>query len=235
MKDLSSRPLAIFSLAILSLAIFLAPAVAPAQATADLSQRIQALEQSATQNRQRLLRYKWTESTQVTVKGNRQPPSQWLCQFGPDGNLQKTPLSTVVDKTPDKKQAAMEDYVEQVRGLLAEYVPPSPDRMQQAFQAGNVSLNAVGGAATADIIFKDFAQPGDQMTVTFNTQTRRIAAAVVNTYLNDPKEVVKLNLQFGTLADGTNAIQITALNMVAKKVQIVTTSSNFEKLPRNSQ
>ncbi len=59
----------------------------------------------------------------------------------------------------------MTDYMGQVKTLLAMYVPPDPQRMQQAAQAEKVSLNTTVGSGTAQIVFKDYALPGDQMTI----------------------------------------------------------------------
>jgi hypothetical protein len=47
-------------------------------------------------------------------------------------------------------------------------------RMQQAYQAGKFSLNPSGGAA--NLVFTDYAQPGDRMTLTFDTAARKIRA-----------------------------------------------------------
>ena len=61
----------------------------------------------------------------------------------------------------------------QVKTLLALYVPPNPQKMQQAFGAGKVSLNPSPDSGTTNMVFKDYAQPGDQMTLTFNAPQKR--------------------------------------------------------------
>jgi hypothetical protein len=80
----------------------------------------------------------------------------------------------------------MKDYMGQVKSLLGMYVPPDPQRMQQAFQAGKLSLNPVGGAV--NLVFTDYAQPGDRMTLTFDTAARKVSSVNVNTYMDDPKD-----------------------------------------------
>jgi hypothetical protein len=64
--------------------------------------------------------------------------------------------------------------------------------MQQAFQAGNVSLNPDPSAGLVDLIFKNYAQPGDQMTVAFNSSTKNISTLSVNTYMGQTKDAVTL-------------------------------------------
>jgi hypothetical protein len=39
----------------------------------------------------------------------------------------------------------MQQYMTDVKSVLSMYVPPHPQRMQQAYQAGKLSLNPVGG------------------------------------------------------------------------------------------
>jgi hypothetical protein len=128
----------------------------------------------------------------------------------------------------EKKKGEMKDYMGQVKTLLAMYVPPDAQKMQQAFQAGKASLNAGGGSGVASIVFKDYAQPGDQMTLSFNTAAKKISSLNVNTYMDDPKDVVTLAVQFASLPDGTNYVQQSVLNATAKKLQVTTTNANYQ-------
>ncbi len=74
--------------------------------------------------------------------------------------------------------------------------------MQKAFQAHNVSIVPGGGAA--QLVFKNYAQPGDQMTIAFDMATKKIQTLNVNTYMGEAKDVVTLAVQFASLPDGTN-------------------------------
>ena len=121
----------------------------------------------------------------------------------------------------------------QVKTLLAMYVPPDPQHMQQAFQAGKASLNPDPGAGVTQIVFKDYAQPGDQMTLIFSTAEKKIVALNVNTYMDNPQDTVTLAVQFASLPDSTNYVQQSVLNATAKKLQVTTTSSNYQRLGGN--
>ena len=207
------------------------------QAGGELQQKLAALKQSTAENQQKLHKYEWTETTQLTLKGDAKPPSLSMCQYGPDGKVQKTPMSApppppsggrFKQKVIAKKKEEMKDYMGQVKTLLAMYVPPDPQRMQQAFQAGKVSLNATAGSGLAAVVFKDYAQPGDQMTISFNTSEKKISSLNVNTYMDEPKDTVTLAVQFASLPDGTNYVQQSVLNATAKKLQVTTTNSNYQ-------
>ena len=97
----------------------------------------------------------------------------------------------------EKKTDELKDYMEQVQSLLTLYVPPDPQKMQQAFQAHNVSIVPGGGAA--QLVFKNYAQPGDQMTIAFDTATKKIQTLSVNTYMGQEKDAVTLAVQFASL------------------------------------
>ncbi len=210
------------------------PAVAQ---SGELQQKLAAVKQAAAENKQRLHQYQWTETTQLTLKGDSKPSSENLCQYGPDGQVQKTPIGPppqqpsggrVKQRVIAKKKAEMKDYMEDVKGVLSLYVPPDPQRMQQAFQAGKVSLNPAGGVV--NLIFTDYAQRGDRMTLTFDTGSKKIVSLNVNTYMGQAKDAVTLQVQMASLPDGTNYAQRTVLNATAKELVVTTTNSNYQKL-----
>ena len=237
---LANKCLRALAAAVLTLAT-IAPAIAQTGGaqSAELQQKLAAVKQSAAENQQKLHQYQWVETTQLTLKGEAKQPTQSLCKYGPDGKVQKTPMGSPVpppapsggrlkQKIIAKKTGEMKDYMGQVKTLIGLYVPPDPQRMQQASEAAKVSLNATADAPTAGLTFKDYAQPGDQMTIAFNTVARKIASLSVNTYEGDTKNVVTLAVQFSTLPDGTNYVSQTVLVATAKNLQVTTTNSNYQ-------
>ena len=217
------------------------PAIAQtgAGAGAELQQKLAAVKQSVAENQQKLHQYQWTETTQLTLKGDAKPPTQSTCQYGPDGKVQKTPIGPppappsggrMKQKVIANKKEEMKDYMGQVKSLLGMYVPPDPQRMQQAFQSGKVSLNPNPGSGVAQIVFKDYALAGDQMTLSFDTAAKKITSVKVNTYLDDPKDAVTLAVQFASLPDSTNYVQKTVLDATAKNLVVTTTNSDYKAL-----
>ena len=207
----------------------------------DKQEKIAALKQSAAQNQQKLHKYQWIETTQLTLNGNDRPGTQSACQYGPDGKVQKTPINPAPPQDLSsggrfkqriiaKKKEEIKDYMGQVKTLLALYVPPDPERMQQAFQEHKVSIVPGDGSGLTQIVFKDYAQPGDQMTIAFNTAAKKISALNVDTYMDEPRDVVTLDVHFASLPDSTNHVQQSVLNATAKKLQVTTTNSNYQPL-----
>ncbi len=122
----------------------------------------------------------------------------------------------------------MKDYLGDVKGLLSMYVPPDPQKMQQAYQAGKFSLNPT--ESITNFIFKDYAQPGDQMTLAFDPAKLAVISLTVDTYMGEAKDAVILQVRMALLPDGTSHVQQTVLNVVAKKVVVTTTNSDYQKL-----
>ena len=203
----------------------------------ELQQKLAAVKQSVAENKQKLRQYQWTETTQLTLKGDAKPPTKNSCLYGPDGQVQKTPIGPppeqpsggrMKQKIIAKKTAEMKDYMQDVKTLLNMYVPPDPQKMQAAYQEGKLSLNPVPGAM--NLVFTDYAQPGDRMTLTFDTAAKKITALNISTYMGQEKDAVKLQVQMGSLPDGTNYVQQTVLSATAKQLVVTTTNSNYQKL-----
>jgi hypothetical protein len=203
----------------------------------ELQQKLAAVKQVIALNKQSLQQYQWTETTQLNLNGDAKPPTQNLCQYGPGGQVQKTPIGPppeqpsggrLKQRVIEKKKAEMQDYMGDVKGLLSMYVPPDAQKMEQAYQAGKASINPQG--SLVNLVFRDYAQPGDQMTLTFDTAASKVISLSINTYMGQEKDAVTLQVQMATLPDGTNYVQQTILNATAKKLVVTTTSSNYQKM-----
>ena len=203
----------------------------------ELQEKLAAVKQAAAENKQKLRQYQWVETTQLTLKGDAKPPTKNSCQYGPDGKVQKTPVGPPAQqpsggrakqKIIENKKEEMKDYMQDVKALLGMYVPPDPQKMQAAFEAKKVSLSPADGAA--NLVFTDYALPGDKMTLSFDTATKKIAGLSINTYMGKEKDVVTLQVKMGSLPDGTNYEQQTVLNASAKQLVVTTTNSNYQKL-----
>jgi len=180
-----------------------------------LQRRIAAIKVSIARNEAKLKRYRWTESTQISVKGKAKSIQQNECRYGPDGQLVKTPIS---GGPADKK---LSEALDRIQSLIRRYVPPDPVAIQDAFQAGNAALDSDSGA----VHFRDFAKPGDMLTLAFDPATRNIRSYEVTTFLDAPSDRVTLNAQFSTLPDGTNFLEEYELDARGKEIHIKT--ANF--------
>jgi len=203
----------------------------------EIQERLAVVKQVLAENAQKLHQYQWTETTQLTLNGEAKPPSQDSCQYGPDGTVQKTLIGPppeqpsggpLMKRIMERKQEEMKEYMGQVKIVLGMYLPPDPQKMEHAKQAGNFSVNPVPGAV--NLIFNNYIQPNDRMTLTFDTTARKITSVNVNTYMGDTQDAVTLQVQMASLPDGTNYARQTILNATAKQLVVTTTNSNYQRL-----
>jgi hypothetical protein len=180
--------------------VALSMAIPATAQNAEVQQKLAAVQQAMAQNKQRLQQYQWTETS--------------------GGRLKQRVVA--------KKKAEMQDYMVDVKRLLGMYVPPDPQRMQEAFQAGRLSVNPSGGIV--NLIFRDYAQPGDQMTLSFDPNTKKVISVSVNTYMGDAKDAVTLQIQMGGLPDGTSYVQQSVLSASAKQLVVTTSNSNYQRV-----
>ena len=50
-----------------------------------------------------------------------------------------------------------------------------------------------------NLVFSDYAQPGDKMTLTLDTATKKITTLSVDTYMGEAKDKVSLQVRMGSL------------------------------------
>jgi len=218
---------------------FASPAFSQGAANPQLQEKVAALKQSVAMNQQALHQYTWMEIQETIFKGETKSTKQSQCQYGADGKVQKTSLGVnqpppqekrgLKGKIIEKKKDEMKDYMERVASLIQRYVPPEGSQMQESFQGGKAALQP-SGDGIAMLVFRDYAKPGDVVTLTFDTAAKKVRGYDVNTYLDAPEDVVTLKVVFNSLADGTNYSAQSVLDATAKQVQIRTTSSNYSKL-----
>jgi hypothetical protein len=205
----------------------------------ELQLKLATVKESVAKNQAALRQYSWTEHTDMSLKGEVKNSTDKLCRYGADGKVGKTPIGTPAPKkemqgmkkrVAEKKIGELQDYMERAASLIHRYMPPSPESMQAAYQAGTASLGQAG-PGKIQLMFRDYAKPGDSLTFDFDAAAKRLQSISVSSYLDDPKDdIVTLAVVFQTLPDGVNYVASTTLNAAAEQVVVKTTNSNYQKL-----
>src|SRR5262245_43296114 len=220
-------------------AIVLVAGSSPAQQGGVVLEKLQDVKESAAANQQALRQYRWTEMIQVAVNGEVRNNKTMACQYGADGKPACTPMGPpqqeqeakgIRGRIMEKKKEDMQDYMQQVKAVISMYVPPEATRMENAFRAGNASIVPMPGAGEAALNFKNYAQPGDTMSLDFRMATKKLAGLTVNTYVGDPSAPVSLTVQFAQLPDGTSYPSQVVVNAAAKGIQVTQSNVNYSKI-----
>lgn len=230
---------------------FLSSGDMQAQQAGGAQEKVAALKQSLAKNQAALKKYAWTETTQISLKGEVKKTEQKSCLYGPDGKVQKTPMQgssgeqqqqaqsgrrgrrggLVKKEVVQHKVGEMKDYMEQVAALVHEYAPPDPQKMQAAQAAGNVSVQPGEAGGITTITFKNYLKQGDSLVLGFDAAAKKIRSYNVQSYLEDPKkDAVTLAVSFDNLPDGTNYVKQTILNAAGKQIGVTTTNSDYKKI-----
>lgn len=205
-----------------------------------MEQKLMAIKQGMAENKQKLAQYSWQETETISLKGEVKDTKVYQVQLGPSGQ-QKTLLNDqkaqsgggrdgrLKQRVVAKKKEEFQEYGQQIGALAKQYTTPDPERLMQAKQQGNVSLQ-LGGSGTLNLIIKSYVKPNDQVTLTINDQTKKIAAAQIQSYLNDPSDAVTISAQFAQLPDGTNHVASMTINGQSKQLTINDQNSNYQKM-----
>jgi hypothetical protein len=231
-----------FRFAHLLTGVLLVSATLAAQAPTP-QEKIATLKQALADSAKSIRQYQWTETTSISMKGEEKSKLQNTVVYGADGKLQKTPLNPPAPKAEAKtsrrdkdkgdrlkenivenKKEEISDYMKQAVALIQSYVPPKPEQIQAAQQAGNMTVQ--GGK----IEFKDYLKPKDLMTIEIDPSGKRLSKLSVASYIEKPDEPVTLNVVFGALEDGTSYTQQTTLDAKAKNIKVVVSNGGYKKI-----
>jgi len=205
-----------------------------------MEDKLMAIKQNMAANKQKLAQYSWTEVETISIKGDVKDTKTYQVRMA-NGQQQKTLVNDqkassgggrregrLKEHVVEKKTEEFQQYGQQIGALAKQYTTPDPDRLMQAKQQGNLSLQP--GNGTVSLVIKSFVKPHDQVTMTISEQTKAPVSIQVNSYLNDPSDAVNINAQFAQLPDGTNHVATTTINGVAKQLTVSDQNSNYQKM-----
>ena len=215
------------------------------QATPTPQERVAALKQSLAESQKAIRRYEWVETTIISLKGEEKNRTQKRVYYGADGTLQKVPMGDAAppaqapasgrrggrlkERIVENKKDDMKEYMERATALIQRYVPPKPEDIQRAKDAGKLSAGPAG-PGQARLAFTDFLLPGDRLALDVDAAANRLVGLTVESYLDKREDAVTLAVQLGALTDGTSYTAQTTLDAAAKHIQVVIKNAGHRPL-----
>jgi hypothetical protein len=231
------------SLLLCGLAIGAALAYPVAAQSPELQQKVAEIKEAAAKNKQALAQYTWVEQDTISLKGEQKKQEHFQVRLGPDGKPQKTSLDAPAapDSTGrqgrlkqhiiEKKKEEYKDYADQIKALIQQYVPLDKDAFEQARQKGNISVGPQAEAAGQyRLLLSNYIKQGDNMTLVFDKTQKALVSLSIDTYLTDPKDAVKVSVQFGAVPGGPHHVSAETINGVSKQLTIAVQNSNYQKI-----
>jgi hypothetical protein len=219
----------------------------------EVQERVAALKKALQEDQAKLKHYEWIETTVVSVKGKEVSRTQNRNYWGADGKLQKVPVAPPEEpkkkrglrgRVVEKKKEEMTDYMKSAVALVKLYVPPDPNRIQVARDAGKASVQMIQPGKRVRLDFRDYRQPGDLLGIEIDLTNNHLLGLKVATYLADPKDAVTLDVKYAVLKDGTGYPAQAVLDARAKNIKVTVENSGYrpiepdqkspEKAPVNS-
>ena len=216
----------------------------PASPQSKPDEKLAAIKQSIAQNQAALRNYTWTETTEISLKGEVKKIAQKQVRYGADGTLQKTPIpgtessqqgsgrggrgGRIREEIVAKKTEDLKDYMERAAALVHEYVPPDPKKLEAAAGVKGMAVQSAAGLATMTI--NDYLKPGDSLALGFDSAAKQLRSYKVQSYVDKPNEdALTLDVTFASLPDGTSYPQQTVLDASAKNGRVKITNSGYTK------
>ena len=210
-------------------------------------QMVAALKTNLAESQKRLRQYEWVETTALTLKGEEKSRKQLRVYYGADGKLTKLPIGgaqpqaapagrggrggRLKEQIVENKKDEMQEYMERAANLIQMYVPPSPEQVQKAKDAGNMVLRPPQQGKMR-VEFPGFVQPSDLLAIEVDAKALLLTAISVATYLDKPEDAVTLAVRFATLTDGTSYTAQTTLDAKAKNIRVVVENSGHRPLAK---
>jgi hypothetical protein len=205
-------------------------------------ERVAALKQSLAESQVSLRNDEWVETTVVSLKGEEKSRKQNRCYYGAEGQVQKLPVEEaapasrgrkrrgVRGRVAEKKKGELTDYMKRAVNLVHMYVPPDPGRIQRSKDAGEASIHMLDPGKRARLEFGDYLEKGDSLGIEMDLVTNRLLVLTVSSYLGTPDDPVGLNVQMGSLQDGTGYPARISLDAQAQKLNVTIENSGYRKL-----
>ena len=225
------------ALGMAALAAFSAPAQNP-----QLQERVAEIRQTSAANKQALARYTWQEQQTISVKGEVKKQTVFQVRMGPNGKPQKTQISPqqqssnggkergLRGRVKEKKIGEFEDYAKQVAALAQSYAHPDPQRLQQLFEQGNISLGSAGAPGEVRMVIHNYLKQGDSVTLVFNREQKALQSINVSSYLDNPQDAVTISAQYAQVPGGPNHVAMMTVNGVSKHLTVKVQNSNYQKM-----
>jgi hypothetical protein len=220
----------------------------PAPAAKDA---VAALKQSLAQGQALIRKYEWVETTIISLKGEEKARKQNRVYYGADGKLQKTPIGEaaapkeqasagrsggrgrgkIKEQIVENKKEDMQEYMQKAVALVHEYLPPKPELIQAAKDAGRVTPQPQG-AGRVKLEIAQYLQPGDKLSIDVDAAGSKLLGVAVDTYLEKKDDPVTLAVQMATLPDGAFYAAQTTLDAKAKNIRVVIQNSGYRPLSK---
>ena len=208
--------------------------------TPQLKQSLAEIKQAVAANRQALTHFTWLEQQTIIVKGEVKKEELFQVRLGPDGKPQRVLTGSTPSPPPSigkfrriikrNMTREYEEYAKQIGVLAQSYAQSDPQRLQQAYEHGNVTAGPTGLPGGVRLMIANYIKPKDSVVIVFNQPQKMIVSLHISSYLSDPTDAVEISAQFNKLPDGVTCLSGAIVNGVSKQLTVQIQYSDYTML-----
>lgn len=213
------------------------PVAAPNQ---ELMDGVGEVIQEPAQNRA-LAQFSWVEHVTISLKREERKQEHFQVRTGLDVKPQETSLDPppapaeqegrLKKRIVEKKKEEYNEYADQIKALIQQYVPLERALLEQARHKGNIMIGPAPNAqGEYRLAISHYLQQGDNMTLVIDKAQKRLTNLSIATYLDDPSDAVKVDVAFSSTPGGPNHVSGETINGASKQLTISIQNSNYQHL-----
>jgi hypothetical protein len=215
--------------------------VAQAQEAAPSNEaRIESMKQALVASKATLKQYEWIETMALSLSGEEKVKQQNTCYYGADGALQKVPVAADAQeskkrglrgKVAESKKEEFSAAIKSATGLIHQYSPLDPAKIQAAKAAGNVSVSVPGADGKVRVTIKNYLKPGDEVGIVADATKNTLQSVTIKSFVEGDKDKnpVTGSVTYAALTDGTPYPAKESLDISAQKLKVDIQNSGYRK------
>jgi len=223
-----------------ALLVSLASAAVAQDSATSPQDRVEIVKQSLVASKAALKQYEWIETVALSLSGEEKVRQQNTCYYGAEGGLQKVPVAAsakgekkrgLKGKAIESKKAELQASLKAAVGLLQQYAPLDPAKIQAAKAAGNISVSLPAADGSVKLTIKNYLKPGDEVGVELDPARNTLKTVSIASFVEQGKDKspVSAMVSYAALADGTAYPAKESLDIPAQKLNVGITNSGYKK------
>jgi len=181
-------------------------------------------------DRQRLLRYHWTQKTELRIGGELRDSTSSRLEHDTNGTLRATPIT---DEGPEaaqgrsrKRRKQTAELSDELGALVRSYTEFTPERMDSLFERAKLFAGNGDEQSTIRVQMRSFLHEGDSMHLWLNEVDKRIRRIEIQT--SHEGAPVHATAEFRELTDGPSYPAQTVIDTELRGKPVVIETKNFD-------
>jgi hypothetical protein len=178
--------------------------------------------------------YTWNSRTELIENGQIKDTRIELCNYLPDGQLQRSLLNDTGAPLPrgflrraiaEDEKKKVEEFLTGLRSLLDQYTLPSAGKILDFM----TSATTIGPDANGlvEMTGHNVVTPGDTLSIWTNARTRKTQRVLVNGFYKG--DIVTLTGTFNTLPSGLNYMAFAEVTVPAKQMTLQVQNFDYQR------